>query len=67
MRVGLSWFLSDYEGHSVVSHGGGDTGFRSYVWLLPDDGIGVVIASNWSGTDTDAVAKEIAHLVLAAR
>ena len=66
-RVGLSWFLSDYEGHSVVSHGGGDTGFRSYILLMPDDGIGVVIASNWSGTDTGALAKEIAHLVLAAR
>ena len=67
VRVGLSWFLSDYEGHSVVSHGGSDTGFRSFILLMPDDGIGVVIASNWSGTDTDALANEIAHLVLAAR
>ena len=65
-RVGLSWFLSDYEGHSVVSHGGGDTGFRSYILLMPDDGIGVVIASNWSGTDTNALTNRIAQLVLAA-
>ncbi len=67
VRVGLSWFLSDYEGHPVVSHGGGDTGFRSFILLMPDDGIGVVIASNWSGTDTGALGNEIAHLVLAAR
>jgi len=67
LRVGLSWFLSDYEGHAVVGHGGGDTGFRSFILLLPDDGIGVVIASNWSGTDTEILANEIAHLVLAAR
>jgi len=67
LRVGLSWFLSEYEGHSVVFHGGSDTGFRSYILLMPDDGIGVVIASNWSGTDTGALANEIAHIVLAAR
>ena len=67
VRIGLSWFLSDYEGHSIVSHSGSDTGFRSYILLMPDDGIGVVIASNWSGTDTAALANEIAHLVLAAR
>ncbi|MDH3733101.1 MAG: beta-lactamase family protein [Gemmatimonadota bacterium] len=65
VHVGLSWFLGDYEGHRTVSHGGGDTGYRSFILLLPDDGIGVVIASNWSGTDTGALANEIARLVLA--
>ena len=67
VRVGLSWFLSDYEGRSVISHSGGDTGFRSFILLMPDDAIGVVIASNWSGTDTAALANEIARLVLATR
>jgi CubicO group peptidase (beta-lactamase class C family) len=67
MRVGLSWFLSDLEGHSVVSHGGGDTGFRSFVLLMPEDGIGVVIASNWERTDTRTLANEIAGLVLESR
>jgi CubicO group peptidase (beta-lactamase class C family) len=64
VRVGLSWFLSDFEGHFAVGHGGGDTGFRSYILLMPDDEVGVVIASNWSGTDTETLAKEIARLVL---
>jgi len=66
VRVGLSWFLSDYNGHFMVSHGGGDTGFRSYILLLPGERIGVVIASNWSGTDTEELATTIADLVLAA-
>lgn len=63
-RVGLSWFLGEFQGHRTVGHGGGDTGFRSYILLMPDDGIGVVIASNWSGTDTQALTNGIADLVL---
>ena len=35
------------------------------VLLLPDDATGVVIASNWSGTDTGEIASEIVRLVLA--
>jgi len=66
-RVGLSWFLSEFQGHRTVGHGGGDTGFRSYILLMPDDGIGVVVASNWSGTDTGALTNGIANLVLAGR
>jgi CubicO group peptidase (beta-lactamase class C family) len=53
-QVGLSWFLDDFQGHRTVAHGGGDTGFRSYILLMPDDGIGVVIASNWSGRSPGA-------------
>lgn len=64
-RVGLSWFLSEFQGHRTVGHGGGDAGFRSYILLMPDDGIGVVVASNWSGTDTGDLTLGIADLVLA--
>jgi CubicO group peptidase (beta-lactamase class C family) len=64
VRVGLSWFLGEHEGHRTVFHGGGDTGFRSYVLLLPDDGIGIVLASNWEHTDGHAVLRGILDLVL---
>lgn len=63
-QLGLSWFVGEIQGHRTVSHGGGDTGFRSYILLMPDDGLGVVIASNWSGTDTGALANGIANLIL---
>lgn len=62
--IGLSWFLAEFQGHRVVAHGGGDTGFRSYILLMPDDGIGVAIASNWSGTNTQQLAEGIVALVL---
>jgi CubicO group peptidase (beta-lactamase class C family) len=65
--IGLSWFLGELQGHRTVSHGGGDIGFRSYILLMPDDGIGVVLASNWSGTNTEMLAHGIADLILEGR
>ena len=65
-QVGLSWFLGEHAGHRTASHGGGDTGFRSYILLLPDEGVGIVLASNWQKTDTGALARGILDLMLAA-
>ena len=63
-RVGLSWFLGEIAGHPTVFHGGRDTGFSSFVLLLPDDRIGVVVASNWEQSDTPALAGGIVDLML---
>jgi CubicO group peptidase (beta-lactamase class C family) len=65
-QIGLSWFLSEYKGHRIVFHEGGDTGFRSFLLLLPDDGIGLVLASNWEQTDTGTLARGILDVVLTA-
>jgi CubicO group peptidase (beta-lactamase class C family) len=56
---GINWYLGEFQGHRVVFHAGGDTGFRSFEILLPDDLIGVVIASNW-----DHTASEIVDIIL---
>ncbi len=63
-RIGLSWFVGERAGHRTIFHGGGDTGFRSYVLLLPDDAMGVVLASNWEGTPSDVLVNGIVDLVL---
>jgi CubicO group peptidase (beta-lactamase class C family) len=63
-RIGLSWFLGTHAGRRTVFHPGGDTGFRSYVLLLPDDGIGVVLASNWEGTPRETLVQGVLDLVL---
>ena len=39
---------------------------RSFLLLLPDDGIGLVLASNWEQADTGALARGILDIVLAA-
>jgi len=63
--IGLSWFLYDEGGEREVFHGGSDLGFRSHVVLLPDDGIGVVWASNWQRTHPDGeLAYDILDIVL---
>jgi len=44
--MGLAFFLSDVDGHRVVGHDGGVTGFVSYLRVAPDDGVGVVAFTN---------------------
>jgi len=46
-QVGISWFLSKYKDHRVVTHSGGDTGFVSNLVMLPDQKIAVVMMSNY--------------------
>lgn len=51
MSYGLGWFVVDYRGRRVLSHGGGINGQRSAVGLLPDESVGVVILSNMQDTE----------------
>jgi CubicO group peptidase (beta-lactamase class C family) len=44
--IGLSWFISDYNGKTIISHAGGDTGFRSYLALIPGDTTAVITMGN---------------------
>jgi CubicO group peptidase (beta-lactamase class C family) len=43
---GLGWFLSDYHGRKVASHGGGLDGMISQVAMMPEENLGVVVLSN---------------------
>jgi CubicO group peptidase (beta-lactamase class C family) len=43
---GLGWFLSDYHGRKVASHGGGLDGMISQVALMPEENLAVVVLSN---------------------
>ena len=47
---GLGWINWDYKGKEVIVHGGGTLGFSSYVTLVPEDELGIVILSNGIGT-----------------
>src|SRR5439155_1714181 len=46
---GLGWFLQDYRGEFVISHGGGIDGFRAHVALVPKAGLGIAILANQGG------------------
>lgn len=41
-HVGLSWFLGNYKGDKIVSHGGSDIGFRSNLVMILEKRIGFV-------------------------
>lgn len=43
---GLGWTIRPYRGHYLVHHGGWIDGFVSWVSMMPQDNIGVVVLSN---------------------
>lgn len=43
---GLGWFLSDYRGRKVVSHGGGLDGMISQTAMMPEENLGLVVLTN---------------------
>jgi CubicO group peptidase (beta-lactamase class C family) len=65
VHVGLSWFLSDYAGYQMISHGGRDTGYQANFVIVPDAGVAVIVLSNYSGphttvSDVTSLALELA-------
>ena len=57
---GLGWFLADYKGRMMVSHGGGYDGMYSQVVLVPEDNLGIVILTNSMTGLSTALANTIA-------
>ncbi|UCE41892.1 MAG: beta-lactamase family protein [Candidatus Aminicenantes bacterium] len=45
--VGLSWFLGSHRGEKTISHGGGDTGFNTFLILLPEKSSAVIVLCNY--------------------
>jgi CubicO group peptidase (beta-lactamase class C family) len=43
---GLGWFLQDYHGRKVVSHGGGLDGMISQTAMMPEENLGFVVLTN---------------------
>jgi CubicO group peptidase (beta-lactamase class C family) len=64
LHVGLSWFLGSHRGVSTIDHGGGDTGYRSYFTLLPEEDIGLIIASNYDRTPMGSIRDGVLDILL---
>ncbi len=45
---GLGWMMHDYRGKKVVHHGGATDGMGSFVGLVPEEDLGVVVLHNKS-------------------
>jgi tetratricopeptide (TPR) repeat protein len=53
--VGLSWFISKYNGKTKVSHGGGDVGYCTEFIIIPEDSIAVVCLANYEYFDAEDI------------
>jgi len=49
-HYGLAWMLGDSPRGLWVFHGGRDPGFRTHLSIFPDEGVGIIILSNYSET-----------------
>jgi CubicO group peptidase (beta-lactamase class C family) len=46
IEYGLGWFLQDYHGYLVVTHGGQTDGMHANLAMVPELGLGVVVLTN---------------------
>lgn len=65
-RYGFGWFISSYEGHRLIEHGGGIPGFTSYALIMPEDEILVALLTNSAiqGRIPEPLAFRVACLTL---
>jgi CubicO group peptidase (beta-lactamase class C family) len=45
----LGWVAMDYQGRRVIWHSGSTNGMLSYVGLVPEEELGIVLLANYSG------------------
>jgi D-alanyl-D-alanine dipeptidase len=62
VRFGLTFAMSQFDGHRRFGHGGSVYGFGAELTGLPDDKLGVVVVTTLDGTS--AVANRIAEFAL---
>lgn len=62
--IGLSWFISRYRDVNLISHSGGDLGFRSNFVMIPEKSIALVIASNYDATPVTEITLGVLDILL---
>lgn len=61
---GFGWFLTEYRGHKIATHGGVLSGFSAQIMRFPDDKITIIVNSNGkSGADRIGYAEFLAATV----
>lgn len=50
-RMALGFYEQDINGHDVIGHGGDTQWFHSYLWLFPDQDVGLYVSLNSAGKD----------------
>ena len=60
---GFGWFLDPYQGHARNYHDGGTRGFRTTIQRFLSDGATVVVLSNRTDLNPDALSLKVAEMV----
>lgn len=63
---GSGWVISQFQGRTIASHGGGIPGFRAYVVRIPEDHVYVALLTNDETAETqpEYVARRIAGIAI---
>ena len=64
VQIGLSWFIRTYRDETIISHSGGDRGYRSYFGILPEKNLGFVLASNYDRTPVESIVEGVLDILL---
>jgi CubicO group peptidase (beta-lactamase class C family) len=59
---GIGWNVSDLDGQTVVSHGGGSVGGNSWLGIVPDSRVVLAVTANISGAGYGRVPQRILRL-----
>lgn len=65
VQYGFGWFLDPYQGRARMYHDGETSGFRTTIQRFVDERLTIIILSNRTDTNVDALALKIADLVKA--
>jgi CubicO group peptidase (beta-lactamase class C family) len=57
--------IGEYRGLSLIGHGGGWAGYRTYVGWFPEHDLGIIILSNDASFDPQPLAMKVADIYLA--
>ena len=60
----LGQTVGEYRGLPMISHGGADAGYRTFLARFPDQGVAVIVFSNDAGFNSNAMAMRVAEIVL---
>jgi len=53
--IGISWKLGKRGRYQIISHAGRDTGYRSFIMLVPEKSLGIVAATNYDRTPIENI------------
>lgn len=63
-NAALGWFLYDYAGRKIITHGGGLPGYISMITIVPEDTLGIIVLTNDDSRLAGAISNKVRDLFL---